>query len=149
MKKRIDPNGHVTQAALRDFAAGSLNHDELMAVAEHVAVCERCASSLAELVETKQPVPAGFEEETLNRISHAKERKTALFHFSFRVALAASIALFFVFSGTIKTLAGPRDPLVQIKAPGFSAIENINTHLREFSQQILDMEVFKNAKEAE
>ncbi len=146
MGNPVDSNGHITQAALHDFAAGSLDSGDLAAAAEHVAACGRCASALAEIVETEQPVPAGFEEELRNRISREEERKTELFHFSFRVALAASIALFFVFSSAISMLAGPRDPLVQIRAPGFSAIESISTHLRDFSQQILDMEVFKNAE---
>lgn len=148
MKDWIDSGGHVTQSALRDFAAGSLSHDELMEVAEHIADCEQCARSLAEMVETKQPaVPAGFEEEVLSRISREKEKKKELLHFSFRVAIAACGTLFFVFSSTMNTLASHPNAFAQIKAPGFSAVGNINTHLRNFSQQILDMEVFNNAKE--
>lgn len=148
MQRLIDPNGHVTPAALRDFAAGSLKPEELDQVAEHIAGCEQCALALAEAAEAQQPVeaPAGFEEEIRNRISHSGKGRAELFRFSFRVALAAGIALFFLFSGTFHALVNSRNPSAEIKAPGFSAVEKINTHLRNFSQQILEMEAFKDAK---
>ena len=144
----IDQDGHVTQAALRDFAAGSLKREERMAVAQHAAGCERCALALAEAIEAKPPAaaPAGFEEEIRNRISRVGENHAELLRFSFRVALAACAALFLIFSSTWGTLADPESPFAKIKAPGFSAVENLNTHLRDFSQQLLDMEVFQNAE---
>lgn len=150
MKNLIDASGHATQTALHDFAAGLLNPEELDEVAEHIADCESCALALAEAAEAEQPVlvPAGFEEEVLNRISRSGGNRAELFRFSFRVALAACITLFFVFSSAMNMLAGSRNPLAKIKAPGFSAVETINTHLRDFSQQILEMEAFKDAQKA-
>ena len=150
MKNLMDAGGHVTQTAIRDFAAGSLDPEELDEVAEHIAGCESCALALAEAVEAEQPVsvPAGFEEEVLNRIPRPGGNRAELFRFSFRVALAACITLFFVFSSAMNTITSSRNPFAKIKAPGFSAVETINTHLRDFSQQILEMEAFKNAQKA-
>lgn len=150
MKYLIGSGGHhITQKGLRDFAAGSLGPEELDAVAQHIAECEQCALALAEAIETKQPseAPAGFEEEILDRISRSTGTRAELFRFSFRVALAACVAFLFIFSSALNTLAGCRNPLAEIKAPGFSVVENINTHLRDFSQQILEMEAFQNAQE--
>ncbi len=150
MGNPIDLNGHMTQKALYDFANGRLEHDELTTAAEHVARCERCALALAEAIEARPvatAVPDGFDEETLKRISSPKGKRTELTHFSIRVALAASIALFFIFSSAWGALGGLQKPLSNIKAPDFSAVENINMRLQNFSQQILDMEVFQNAQE--
>ena len=146
--KLIDSSGHVTRAAIHDFATGSLKSEELDEVAEHIAGCESCALALAEAAEAELPVlvPAGFEEEIRNRISCSGGNRTELFRFSFRVALAACITLFFVFSSAMNTIASSRNPFAKIKAPGFSAIETINTRLRDFSQQILEMEAFKDAE---
>lgn len=150
MKNLIDPSGHVTQTALRDLAAGSLDPEELDEVAEHIAGCEFCALALVEVIKANQPVlvPAGFEEEVLKRIPRPGGNRAELFRFSFRVALAACIALFFVFSSAMNMLAGSRNPFEKIKAPGFSAVETINTNLRDFSQRILEMEAFKDAEKA-
>lgn len=150
MKNLIDPSGHVTRTAIRDFAAGSLKPEELDEVTEHIAGCESCTLALAEAAEAEQPVlvPAGFEEEILNRLSRLGGNRAELFRFAFRVALAACITLFFVFSSAMNTITSSRNPFEKIKAPGFSAVETINTHLRDFSQQILEMEAFKDAEKA-
>lgn len=149
MENPVDQSDHITQTALLDFAAGRLKHDKLMAAAEHIAGCKQCAAGLAEAAEAKRAavVPAGFDEQVLSRISRARKKKTELLYFSFRVALAACVALFFIFSSALDTLAGPRDSFVKINAPDFSAVESINTHLQHFSQQILNMEVFQHAQE--
>ena len=150
MKNLIDPSGHVTQAAIRDFAAGSLKPGELDEVAEHIAGCGSCALALAEAAEAEQPVlvPAGFEEEVLNRLSRSGGNRAELFRFSFRVALAACIALFFVFSSAMNIITNFPNPLEKIKPPGSSVVETIDTHLRDFSQRILEMEAFKDAEKA-
>lgn len=146
--KLIDSSGHVTQEAIHNFTAGSLKPEELDKVAEHIAGCESCALALAEVIEANQPAlaPVGFEEEILNRIPPPGGNRAELFRFSFRVALAACITLFFVFSSAMNAITSSRNPFEEIKAPGFSEIETINTHLRDFSQQILEMEAFKDAE---
>ncbi|MFA5675081.1 MAG: hypothetical protein WDA65_00980 [Christensenellales bacterium] len=143
-------NVHITQTMLHDFSNGVLNRYEMTAAMEHMAVCERCALAFAEAIETKQAVlvPAGFDEEVLNKTVRLNKDKKELLHYSFRVALAACGALCLFFSGALNTLAKPRNAIEMIESPDFSMAENINTHLRHFSQQILNMEVFKNDKKA-
>lgn len=150
MRNPVDLNAHVTQAALDDLVNGLLAHDELATAAQHIARCEPCALALAEAIEARPAaiaVPDGFDEEVLKRISSPKGKRTELTCFSLRVALAAGIALFFVFSSAWGTLGGLQEPLSNIKAPDFSAVERINMRLQDFSQQILDMEVFQYAQE--
>lgn len=146
MKHLEDTNHHVTQTALNDFATGSLQPEELDDVASHIAGCEQCAIALAEVLEAGEPaeVPEGFEEEISNRIYRLRQKNAEFFHFSLRVALAACITLFFVFSSVLNVFNGSRNHLINIKAPGFSVVESVSTNLRNFSQQILEMEVFKN-----
>lgn len=145
MGNPIDSNGHVTQTALTNFSNGLLEHDELIAAAKHITQCEQCALGLAQAVEARSSetvIPEGFDEEVLKRISSSKRKKTELTHFSIRVALAACIALFFIFSSAWGTLGRLQEPLSNIKAPNFSAVESINMQLQNFSEQLLNMEVF-------
>lgn len=148
MKRLIDSDGHATRAAIRAFAAGRLNPEELDEVSEHVAGCGLCARALAGEIEKGPPVPvpAGFEEEILGRLSPPRGSRAELLRFSFRVVLAACLALFFVFSSAMTAAAGARSPLAEIKAPGFSTVETINTRLRDFSQRLLKMEAFQDAE---
>ena len=150
MRKLIGPDGHATQAALRALSDGSLNPEEREKMTEHIANCKLCAFALAETVGMGRPdlVPAGFEEETMNRISRSEEDRAVLRRFSFRVVLSACAALFLVFSGTWGMLWGTQSPFAKIGAPSFAAIEKINDHLRDFSQQILNMEALQDAKKA-
>lgn len=146
MEKQFDANGHVTKTALSKFAAGELEQSDFAGIAEHVAGCRQCAGLLADVAEEREPVPAGFEEEVMNRISRKKKKQAKLLYFSFRVVLAASLALFIAFSSVIRVLTAPGEPLEKIRAPGFSTVESINTRLHDFSQQLLNLEVFKNAE---
>lgn len=149
MKNPIDRRGHVAKAVLTDFTAGLLTHDELMKATEHIAGCKQCALALAQAIETKQAalVPVGFDEEVLCRIRRLKEKKTEFLRFSFRVALAACVALFLIFSNTLNTLAGSDNYLKKIESFDFSVVESINTHLHCFSQRLLYMEVFQHDEE--
>ncbi len=148
MGNPVDLSGHMTKSALDEFANGTLEHDELTAAAEHIGQCEQCALALAKAIEAKPAAPPdGFDEEVLKRISNSKGKRAELTHFSIRVALAASIALFFIFSSAWGALSRLQGPLSNIKAPDFSAVESINRQLQNFSQQILNMEVFQNAQE--
>lgn len=146
-----NPNNqvHIAQTLLDDFAAGLLKYDEMITAMEHIEGCEKCALALTEVIETKQPAlaPAGFYEEVLRKITHLKENKKELLHYSFRVAIAACAALFLIFSGALNILTKPRSSIEKIESLDFSVVDNINTQLQYFSQQILDMEVFINDEE--
>lgn len=146
MKYITKLNCHPTQQTLRDFAASSLGQEEMRDVADHIASCVPCTRAFSVIAgEHPAEAPAGFEEEIRSRIAREEEKKTELFRFSFRVAAAACAAFFLIFIGALNA-AGPRNPLPKIEAPSFSAVDNISTHLRDFSQKILDMEVFQHAE---
>jgi anti-sigma factor RsiW len=147
MNGLFTPDGHASERALREFAAGMLEESDLLMVAEHVAACEACAARLAQAVEDGHPAnpPAGFEEEVRRRLP-PRQPRAEFFLYSARVALAACAALFLIFSGTLRTLAGQKDSSLRIGAPGFSAVEQISTRLNGFSQQLLHWEVFHHAE---
>lgn len=146
MKELIDVSGHVSQQILRDFACGSLQDEDLIKAAEHIAACEVCAASLAEITAVQPIAPAGFEEEVLKKLPPNKRRMAELLQFSFRVAIAASIAFLFIFSGLMNGLANMQELQPKIESPDFSVVQNINEHLQNFSRQILHWEVFKGEK---
>lgn len=148
MNELFAPDGHASAEALRKFAAGALDGAGMLAVAEHAAGCGACAERLARAVEESGPAapPAGFAEEVRRRLPRGQSR-AELFLYSARVALAACAALFLIFSGTLRTLAGQKDSSLRIGAPGFSAVERISTRLNGFSQQLLHWEVFHHAEE--
>lgn len=148
MNGLFTPDGHASEQALRKLAAGMLEGSDLLQAAEHVADCKACAARLAQSVEDGHPEnpPAGFEEEVRRRLSRRQPR-AEIFLYSARVALAACAALILIFSGTLRTLAGPENSSLHIGAPGFSAVELISTRLNGFSQQLLHWEVFHHAEE--
>ncbi|WP_411678526.1 anti-sigma factor family protein [Caproicibacter sp.] len=141
------PDGHAEEQILLDFSEGKLGPEEMLRVAEHLGSCEICAERLAEAFDSGKPSvpPAGFAEEVRRRLPQ-RETGAELFLYSARVALAACAALFLVFSGTLRTLAGAQNSYLDITAPGFSAVEQISSRLNGFSQQILHWEVFQHAE---
>lgn len=147
MKYINSTNSHPTTQTLHDFASGTLPLEETLAVADHIASCLPCTRALSEIAgDYPSAAPVGFEEEISSRIARKKEKKWELFRFSFRVTAAACAAFFFIFLGALNTAAGPRDPLAKIEAPSFSTVNTISSQLRDFSQKILNMEVFQHAE---
>lgn len=143
MNNPVDYTAHITQTALTHFLQGHLNHEELTAAAEHIAQCEQCARALANAIEAgSAAAPIGFDEEVIKRVSSSKRERRELTRFAIRVALAACVALFFIFSSAWGAFARLQGPLSNIKAPDFTVVESINHRLQNFSLQILKMEVF-------
>jgi anti-sigma factor RsiW len=147
MKTETAAAYHLTEETLHSLAGGRLTAEETIAVTEHLASCPACTRRFAQIV-GKHPAaaPAGFEEEVIRRAAQEKTKRAELLHFSFRVAAAACAAVFLIFVGGIESAAGSRLPLDKIQTPSFSAVNDISTHLRDFSQKILDMEVFRNVE---
>lgn len=140
--------GHLTKTALNAFKEGSLNDNELILLSEHICNCEGCADELAnsfndnELVEA----PLGFEQEILLKVKKKKENNTQFMFYSLRVAMAASIALIFVFSNGLNFLANTKIKTLDVNPISLSSINTINKSLNNFSQKIIKLEVFNNEK---
>lgn len=144
---KTETSRHPAEQTLHSFAAGRLAAEEALAVAEHLAACPACARAFAEIAEEHPaPVPAGFEEEVGRRAAREKTGRGELLRYSFRVTAAACAAVFLIFAGGIEAAAGLRIPFGKIEAPGFSTVDGISAHLRDFSQKILTMEVFRNVE---
>jgi len=141
-------NEHLTKISIKAFKDGSLGDNELIILSEHISHCEECAGVLAnsfndgELAEA----PLGFEQEILCKIKKKKEKNTQFLFYSLRVAMAASIALMFVFSNGLNFLANTKTKTLEVNAMSLSNINIINESLNNFSQKIINMEVFNNEK---
>ncbi|MBU3143749.1 hypothetical protein [Clostridium sp. CF012] len=139
---------HLTKTSLKALKEGSLSDNELILLSEHICICEGCADALAnsfnefELAEA----PLGFEQEVMSKIKNKKEKNTQFLFYSLRVAMAASIALMFVFSNELNFLANTKTKILDVNPMSLSTINTVNESLNNFSQKIINLEVFNNEK---
>ena len=142
------PEGHLTPAAFRRLAEGGADGGERLRAAEHMAVCPACAAAFSEYLGSRElaPVPPGFGEEVRGRIRSRKAGRVTLVFYSLRVALAACVALLFVFSGAFRYAADMPSRAGRVRAPDLRFVSAFDTQLRDFSQRVLDWEVFTDAK---
>jgi hypothetical protein len=141
-------NGHLTKMSLDGFKEGTLNDNELILISEHICQCEGCADTLANSFEDNELVeaPSDFEQEILRKIKKKKENTTQFVFYSLRVAMAASIALMFVFSNALNFIANTKVKTLDVNPVSLSTINTINRSLNDFSQKLINMEVFNNEK---
>ena len=143
----FDEEAHLTKSSLKAFKEGALMDKELILVAEHVSACEKCGEALANSFNDNElaEVPLGFEEEIKSKIKKKKEGDLQLVFYSIRVAIAACMALVFVFSNTLNFTENTK--VSDIKPINLNIVNLINTDINNFSQKIINMEVFNNEKE--
>jgi len=60
--------------------------------------------------------------------------------------MAASIALMFVFSNALNFIANTKNKTLDVTPMSLSTINTINRSLNDFSQKLINMEVFNNEK---
>lgn len=141
-------NGHLTERSINGLKEGYLNDNELILISEHICNCEFCAVQLGDSFNNNEltDVPSGFEQEIMFKIKNIKQSKTQFMFYSLRVAMAASIALIFVFSNGLNFVANTNMKTLNVNPINLSTINTINNNLNNFSQKIINMEVFNNAK---
>ncbi len=141
-------NGHLTNLSLKGLKDGSLSDNELILILEHISLCEICADALADSFNDNElaAVPSGFEQEILSKIKKKKEKNNQFVFYSLRVAMAASIALMFVFSNGLNFLANAEMKPLHVTPMNLSTINTFNKDLNNFSQKIINLEVFNNEK---
>jgi len=141
-------NGHLTKTSLKGLKEGSLSDDELILITEHICNCEGCADMVANSFDDNELItaPSGFQEEILSKIKKKKEKNTQFLFYSLRVAVAASIALMFVFSNAFNFMANTKIKTLDINPISLSSINTINKSINNFSEKIINTEVFNNEK---
>ncbi|MFT5871559.1 MAG: hypothetical protein ACI8WT_000479 [Clostridium sp.] len=144
----FEENGHLTKISIKGLKEGSLSDNELVLLSEHICNCIECADTLASSFDNNElaGVPSGFDEEILWKIKKKKESNTQFMFYSLRVAMAASIALLFVFSNSLNFLANTKIKALNVNPMSISSINTINESLNDFSQKIITLEVFNNEK---
>ncbi|MBZ9687052.1 hypothetical protein G9F72_012030 [Clostridium estertheticum] len=141
-------NGHVSKIALKALKEGCLSDNEVILLSEHICICEGCADALASSFDDNElaVAPLGFGQEIMCKIKNKKEKNTQFVFYSLRVAMAASIALMFVFSNGLNFLANTKTKTLVVNPMSLSTINAINESLNNFSQKIINLEVFNNEK---
>lgn len=148
IKDLFDESGHLSKVGIEEFKDGSLDDSELIQVSEHICICNICADRLSNSFEEIDllEVPLGFGEEVKNKIKDSKESKRDFIFYSFKVGIAACIAIVFMYSNILGFVAG-NGIKKNIKTSNFSVVTSINNRLSSFSQKMINMEVFKHEKE--
>lgn len=141
-------NGHLTKISINALKEGYLSDDELILISEHICYCEGCANALADSFNDDELVdaPSGFEQEILSKLNKKKENNTQFLFYSLRVTIAASIALFFVFSNVLNFMATTKIKTLDVTPMSLSTINTINKSLNDFSQKLINMEGFNYEK---
>ncbi|HEX2938198.1 MAG TPA: hypothetical protein VHO66_04690 [Ruminiclostridium sp.] len=144
----FDHDGHLTAKSIEALRDGDLCGEILTQALSHIGCCEKCAEAFATAIEQQglMEVPFGFDEEFQNKLSKEKESKYNYAFYVLRVAIAACVALIITFSTVFNSAAGYQNKINKAQSPDFSFVNSINTHLRDFSQNVINLEVFKNAE---
>lgn len=144
----FDKTGHISKTSIEKFKTGSLNSEELENFSRHTQACEKCAQRVAENFCENEllDLPYGFEEEVKNKIHSSSQKHRELFVYSFRVITAACLALMIVFSSNFKFIANIETKATNFSPPNDKYIHLINTKLLNFTNNIINMEVFHHEK---
>lgn len=142
----FDSKGHISDSSIEKFKKGQLNNRELTVVSQHMENCEECILHLTDTFcdSELEKVPFGFEEEVENKIIKYKNKNRQFLFYSLRVSAAACISLIFVFSSTLNFIANTKMKTLEISSPKFTVVNSINRELGNFTNKIVNMEVFNN-----
>ena len=146
---------HLKPDRIKALKDGLLTTGEVIDALEHIGECERCADALGESYSEKEllNLPPDFITEVfsaikkdsigLTRKEKSRRWKKELYSYSFKVSIAASIALVLLFSGTL-------DYGINFSRSIHSDLSGVNViteNLRGFSDKLIDFNGFTNLKE--
>ncbi|MEY8763620.1 MULTISPECIES: hypothetical protein [Clostridium] len=142
----FDRRGHIKNSSIEKLKNGNLKKTEINILSEHIESCEECAQKLSNSFEQKDflKVPCGFEEEIEYKINRNHKKNKQLFFYSLKVSAAACMALVLVFSSALNFMADTGVRKLEIKSPQFTAVNSMNVKLENFTNNIIDREVFNN-----
>lgn len=142
---------HLTPERIKALKTGRLSKDETLFALEHIGECEQCADALAESYRETEllELSPDFKAEVLLKTASVrknaaaekiKNRKRELCFYSFKVSIAACIALLLLFSGTLNYGMN----ISKMINPDLSGMNVITEDLRGFSDKLINLEVIKN-----
>ncbi|MGE5626998.1 MAG: hypothetical protein ACM3X7_02650 [Solirubrobacterales bacterium] len=148
MNDLFDESGHLKKETLNSIKEQKLDSLDLADALDHICLCEICSEMLSDGFQENDlaDAPSGFKEETLSKIKKKKDKHKEFIFYSFRVAIAASISLLIVVSSSLN-LVRSNLGMFQMKSPDTKIVNSISTKLNDFSQKIVNMEVFYSEKE--
>jgi len=143
----FDKEGHLTEETLKVLKFDILQDEELIFVLEHISDCQKCAGTFADSFKDDElaEAPLGFQEKVQIKIKSKKQSNIQFSFYCVKVAVAASIALMVVFSNGLNSLANSK--MDYVKPLDLSVVNSINANLNNFSEKIINLEVFNNDKE--
>ena len=149
---------HLTQEQFDALKARTLSPEETVTALTHMAECTQCADAFADSYREEEllSLPNNFKTKILETVSMEAEKsnrnvfavktmrtqkkksgKQELYAYSFRVCVAASIALMLLFSGTLNYGLS----LGRSITNDFTATDRIAENLRGFSDRLIDFTI--------
>lgn len=152
--KHLFEDRHLTNAALQALFEDRLDHDQILAAADHIAGCTHCAQRLADCAAQHIAIPPrGFTELTLQRIQDEPHQKKRVFYvYCARIAACAALIIGISFSGVVPSLEWRTSPTpakqgslptrIEAREPDASQkfFQNIGNLFIEFKDSILNTE---------
>lgn len=134
---------------------GRLPLEEKLAVMSHLAACGQCAESFAQLYDEQELIPLSpdFVEEMTDKLSplppisigemkKKKDKKKEFYAYSFRVSVAACMALVILFSGNFSQGSVWIQEHYKLKEDVFQT-NKMTEQLRDFSDRIFRFDFSK------
>ncbi|MFL0249347.1 hypothetical protein ACJDT4_02855 [Clostridium neuense] len=143
----FDEKGHLSKTAIEELKMGNLSDDDMILASEHISSCEKCADCFANSFDDNELVdaPLGFEEEIQSKIEKSKRVRRDFMFYSFKVVIAACVAIIITFSNVV-SFTSNKQIKRYMNTSSLNVVSSINSKLIDFSQKVINMEVFKHAK---
>ncbi len=149
MSNPVKAIGHLTEYELKALKEGTLLKSEVLTFSEHISDCGLCAERFTACLEEDElmEVPKGFRENVVHKLQPEKDDRRQLLFYSIRVAVAACITLIFIFSGALNFISGMDNRIMKQDIRGLYVADTVNAGLQNFSEKLLNLEVFASESE--
>jgi len=151
----FDCNGHLSDYAIIMLTSGGLNIKSRIEVLEHIGCCDECANKITQGFDERQltAVPNDFSQNIYSHINKSETKRQRKNFVLYCTRLAAAICLTLIciytgiFSSTI-TFIQQEIPIkdLSIKAPDLSFTDKISESISSFTNNIMNLEGYNNAK---
>jgi hypothetical protein len=147
--------GHLSDYAYTMLTSGRLTIQSRVEVLKHIACCEECAEKIAQGFDDSAliAVPSDFALDICSYIntSETNRQRNSFALYCARLAVAVCITLTCIYSGVFNTTINfiqQEIPIksLSIKAPDLSFSNKIVEDLSSFTNKLIKMEGFNNAK---
>lgn len=132
--------GHLSKEMIEKLKSGRLSKEEKLAALDHIGECDFCANAFSSSFEQEGLMftAPDFSSEIMKKIGKP-QGKREFYLYSFKVGIAACIALLLLFSGGLRYGADGHE-LKKTALVDLSRVNSITEHLRGISDRFVDLD---------